>query len=462
MLTKEVSPKVEIFETIHKPNLKGYLMRKNKIKIKREIDSLEIINPNCAGIDLGSKKHWVCVPYDREKENIQTFGVYTTDLHDMAKWLKKCRIDNIVMESTGTYWIPVFNILERYGFSVSLVNARDVKNCPGRKKTDRLDCQWIQKLGTYGLLNSSFIAPEKVRALQIYMNQRESLTRDSSSYVQRIHKSLVEMNLFLHNAISDVTGKTGMRILKAIIGGERNPEVLVKYRDWRIKKSKKEIIKSLTGDYREEGVFVLSQNLAMYEDCQSKIADCDRSILQLLESFESKTVGIEKIEGSYKKHVLYRITGVDLTKIPGIDELTAQKILSKTGTDFSPWKTESHFTAWLGVSPNRGMSGGRELKHRRKKMKNSATQAFKRASATLHRSYSYLGAFFRKMKSRFGPKKATAITARKLAEIFYLMITSGSEFVEKGIERFEENNRERMIKNLTNRAKKLGLKVIKA
>jgi transposase len=382
----------------------------------------------------------------------------------MAKWFQKNEIEFVVMESTGSFWIPVYDILEEYGFTIHLVNARDAKSCPGRRKTDKNDCKWLQKLGTYGLLTPSFIAPSAVRQLQVYMHQRDSLTKNASTYIQRVQKTLVEMNLFLHNAISDITGKSGMLILNAIINGETDPQKLVKLCDRRIKSSRQIIINSLTGNYREEGVFVISQNLKMYEICQAQIIECENRYISLLEKFESK-VNIPEMKETKKfptKNLLHRVLGIDLTAVPGLKELTIQKVLAKTGTNLSPWKTHKHFTSWLGLAPNREISGGKKGKIIRKKMTNSATLAFKMAAFSLQRSECYLGAFYRKMKSRFGPRKATAVTARKLAEIFFHMVTRGTEFQEYGVKRFEKEHKEQTMKNLKRKAKVLGFELIPA
>lgn len=430
-------------------------MVKHKSFSGKKSQELEIINPNVAGIDIGSKIHWVCVPPDRYKENIRTFNVFTSDLKKMGDWLLKCGIEQVVMESTGTYWIPVFDVLEKLGLQMKLVNAKDVKNAPGRKKTDKLDCAWLQKLGTYGLLTASFIPPHKVRMLNCLITQRDNLVRNSSTFIQRMQKSLVEMNLFLHNVISDITGKTGIQIIRAIVNGETDAGKLARFRDGRIKSSKEAIRKSLEGNYNKESIFALSQNLELYDILQNKIFQCEKEILKLLDTMESK-VADSDLSGKGKMKMLHRILGTDCTKIPGFSELALTKILSKTGFDLSVWPTSKHFTSWLGLSPNNRITGGKIISAKSKKVTNSASQAFRQSAVSLRNSKTYLGAFMNRMRIRFGPKKATAITARKIAVIFYNMVRNCTEYEDLGREFYNEQYQQRYLRSLKRKARKAG------
>lgn len=434
-------------------------MVKHKSFSSKSNQKLEVINPHVAGIDLGSKEHWVCVPPDRCENNIKTFNVFTSDLQKMGKWLLECGVDTVIMESTGVYWIPVFDVLEKLGLTVKLVNAKDVKNAPGRKKTDKLDCVWLQKLGMYGLLTASFIPPHKVRMLNALITQRDNLVRNCSTFIQRMQKSMIEMNIFLHNVISDITGKTGLKILRAIVDGEKDPSKLAQYRDRRIKCSKEEIIESLTGTYNKECLFVLRQNLELYDELQEKIIQCSKEIDNLLNAVEAKIIDSD-LAGKGKREMFHRILGTDCTKIPGVNELTLTKIVSKTGFDMTPWPTDKHFTSWLGLSPNNRITGGKKISGRSKKVSNAATEAFRQGAVSLTRSNSYLGAFLKRMRVRFGPKKAVAITARKIAVIFYQMLTKCSEYEELGRDFYDEKYRERYLKSLRRKAIQAGYELL--
>ena len=389
--------------------------------------NLSLINPNAAGIDLGADRHWVSVPVGRDSESVRSFACFTADLYTMADWLKQCRIKTVAMESTGVYWIPVFQVLESRGFEVKLVNAHSVKTVPGRK-TDVLDCQWLQKLHSYGLLSGSFRPDDQICVLRSYIRQRDNLIKSACIHVQRMQKALTEMNLQLHRVISDVTGTTGLSIIKAIIAGERNPQSLAALKDGRIKASCEEIAAALTGDYRPELVFILQQELQLYEFYQAQILAVDAQIEQCLASFTSKVDVTQKPLTKPKRRGkkqpgnapqfdlrthLYRISGVDFTQIDGCGALTILILLSELGLDPSRFPTVKHFTSWLGLCPGSRVTGGKVKSSKTRRVVNRAANAFRMAAQTLCRSHSALGAYYRRMQRRLSAPKAITATAHK-------------------------------------------------
>jgi transposase len=399
-------------------------------------------------------------------------------LYELAGWLGKCGIKTVAMESTGVYWIPVYELLESYGFEVKLVDARHVKNVSGRK-TDVLDCQWLQQLHTYGLLNGAFRPSEQVCILRSYLRQRAMLIKQASSHIQHMQKALSLMNLQLHNVLSDITGNTGMKIVRAIISGERDPKILASYRDRRCKNTIEMIEKSLTGNYRDEHVFALTQAVELYDIYQNKIADCDKKIEKQLGTFTEKSPAIKSApqksaaKRKSKSHCkntplfdaashLIRITGVDLTAIPGIEASSALKLISEIGLDLTRWKSSKQFASWLGVCPGNKVSGGKRLSGKSKRTASYASLTLRMAASTLHKSHTALGAFFRRMKSRIGSPKAITAAAHKLACIIFEMLKNGVEYMETGQDYYEKKYRERMVKNLSYRAKALGFNLVAA
>ena len=325
------------------------------------------LNLNAAGIDVGATSHFVAVPADRAEQPVQEFEAFTADLYRLADWLAECGVETVVMESTGVYWIPLFAVLEERGFQVMLVDPRRIKNVPGRK-TDVVDCQWLQQLHTYGLLSGAFRPDGDIRRLRSYLRQRAMLVEYASHHVQHMHKALTQMNVKLQHVIRDITGKTGMDIIEAIVRGERNPRRLARLRDPRIKADEKTIARSLRGHWREEHVFELTQALELYRTYQDKIAQCDREIEAQLEEFEDRSDGEPPAPNGKKRNQknapgfdvqshLYRITGVDLTRIDGVDGFTALKVVSEVGTDMTRWPSAKHFASWLGLSPNKPHHG---------------------------------------------------------------------------------------------------------
>jgi transposase len=427
-------------------------LRKKEMKLPRH---LEHINRYAAGIDIGSRSHFVAIPEGVDEKPVREFSTFTGDLERLAEWLISCKITTVAMESTGVYWIPVFEILERHGLEVKLVNARHVKNVPGRK-SDVLDCQWLQQLHTYGLLHGAFRPADEVCTLRAYVRQRSTLVRSAASYIQRMQKALTQMNLQLHNVVTDITGATGMRIIKAILGGERNPDALAAMRDPRCKNSTATIARSLKGNYRPEHLFSLKQAVELYEFYQTKIADCDGQILNQLKSFDVR----DDIPPDTVKHALIRMSGVDLTSIDGIDADTALKILSEIGTDMGRWRSSKHFASWLGLSPGTKVSGGKVLSSATKPAANKAAAALRMAAFTLFNSKSALGAYLRRQRSRLGAPKAITATAHKMARLVYAMLTKGTAYVDAGQEYYEERYRSRVLQNLKRKAQELGFELV--
>jgi transposase len=422
---------------------------------------LSCLNLNAAGVDIGATEIYVAVPGDRDPQPVRCFPTFTEDLHAAAAWLKACHIETVAMESTGVYWIPLFQILEARGFKVFLVNAHHVKNVPGRK-SDVSDCQWLQYLHSVGLLRGSFRPEQAVCSVRSILRHRDSLVQMGSSHVQHMQKALDQMNLQLHHVISDITGTTGIAILEAILAGERNPHTLAALRDRRIKASADTIAKSLVGDYRREHLFTLRQSLAAFRHYQELIAACDREIAQSLEEFESKAdppvdpppaSPLPSNDGSKPKASeprfdlqthLHRIFGVDLTQVPGINVLTAQTLLAEIGPDFSRFPSGPEFASWLGLCSDNRISGGKVLSVKTRKVKNRAATALRMAALSLHRSQSFLGHFYRRMRAKLGAPKAITATAHKLARILYHIVTTGHAYDETICAQNEVQNRQRM------------------
>lgn len=435
-----------------------------------------MINPDAAGVDVGSREMWVCVPEDRSELNVRQFGTETSELEAIAAWLRDCRVKTVAMESTGVYWIPLFQILENHGFEVYLVNARHVKNVPGRRKTDRLDCRWLQKLHACGLLSPSFRPPAEICRLRSYLRHRSSLIGALSKQTQYMQKALREMNVLLDQAVSDVTGVTGLRIMDAILGGERDPKKLAELADPRVRKSAEQIAKALQGDYRPEHLFVLKQALESYRFVQNQIRDCDRETEQYwieLEKADSREnvplpeaglTGREKRRGNAPDYevqaYLYRLVGVDLTRIPGFGAATVQALLSETGVNMDCWPTDKHFASWLDLCPSPKVSGGQVIGHTRRHAQNRAGQLFRQAAATLQNNSSWLGAFYRRMKAKIGGNSAIKATAHKLSRIYYRMLKTRKEYREIGAAAYEERFRQRQIRNLQRRAQQFGLALV--
>lgn len=445
--------------------------RRRKFKAQSLPQHLQHINVNAAGIDIGAERHAVAVPEGRDEVSVREFGTFTADLMALADWLEQCGVTTVAMESTGVYWIPLFELLEERGFEVKLVDARHVKNVSGRK-SDVLDCQWLQQLHTYGLLAGAFRPPDEICVLRSYLRQKEMLVQASAQHIQHMQKALQQMNVLLHNVVSDITGVTGKKIIKAMLAGERNAQVLARHRHGCCRNSEETIAKSLVGNYRDEHLFALRQAVELYEIYQSKIADCEEAIIAQLDSYPDATDGepppsskpgkpsARLGSGVDVREMLYKKSGVDLFAVPGLGTDTLLTVTSEAGFDMSPWKTVKHFTSWLGVCPGTRISGGKELKKRGKRKANRAAQAFRLAAASLSRSQTALGAFYRRIKARHGGQHAVTATAHKIARIYYTMLTEGAAYVEVGQKAYEQKYQERRIAHLQKQARTLGLQLV--
>jgi transposase len=439
-------------------------MHRKKSKANRSrsvnLQALPVINPDAAGIDVGAKEHLVAVPCDRDPQPVRTFQAFTPELHELARWLKRCGIKTVAMESTGIYWLSLYQVLEQYGFEIRVVNARHVKHVPGRTKTDVLDCQWIQKLHSFGLLNGSFRPDQQIRKLRTYMRLRENLVVSRTEAVHHMQKALFEMNVQLTNVISDITGETGLHIVQAIIAGERDPKQLAALCSSRIKASRETVAKSLHGNWDEALLHCLKSALETYGFIQGQIQECDHCIQRQLAQLDSRAP-LPNPPISLKAQ-LHRVCGVDLTKIPGIKEQAAQVIISEVGLDMTKWNTEKQFSSFLGLSPDNSISGGKVLRRSTRKVYNRAADALRLCAQSLTRSKSALGAKYRRLRARLGAPKAIVAMAHHLARLVYRMLRYGQSYVEKGIHDYELKFRLQRIKWLKKEAKSLDLQLVAA
>ena len=431
---------------------------------------LPVLNRDAAGIDVGAREHYVAVPAERAEQPVRCFGAFTEDLQRLAQWLLQCGIKTVALESTGVYWIPLYQILESHHLTVKLVNARHVKHVPGRK-SDVQDCQWLQQLESFGLLSGSFRPEAKICVLRSYMRQREMLIRHASRYIQQMQKALTQMNLKLHQVISDLSGQTGLRIVRAIVAGERDRLKLAALKDRRIKSEVALIAKALEGDYRPEHLFALKQALELYDYYQQKIAECDAELSKEMQTLETRGTA-----GPLRKHKprsphnplgfasqaeLYRIMGVDLTRIDGVNEHTAQLILCELGLDIChKWPTEAQFTSWLGLCPHNEISGGKLLKRGTRKVVNRVANALRMCAQSLLNSKSALGAYARRLRARKDTPVAITATAHKLARLIYRTLKYGQEYVDVGSVIYEAKYKEATVKSLQRRAKLLGYQLV--
>ena len=440
--------------------------------------AFNLINPNAAGIDIGSEVHYVAVPEDRAEQSIRTFSCFTADLYRLAEWLKSCRINAVAMESTGVYWIPLYQVLEASGFAVTLVNAKHVRHVPGRK-TDVKDCRWLQQLHSYGLLSASFRPADEICVLRGYVRHRDNIIKSRSPHIQRMQKACIQMNIQLHKVISDITGETGLRIIRAIVAGERNPVTLARMKNQRVKSSEEEIAAALQGDYRAEQLFVLKQELAAYDFWCGQLDECELEIKHYLTQVESQpptdarkgkppratidpSAEQKKARRDTRGTELQRIAGVDFNAIDGFDSTISQSIIAEVGLDAGKWRTEKEFSSWLGLCPNHKITGKRVKDSRTKKVKNRASLAFRLAARSAGNSHSAIGAYYRRMKSRIGAPKAITATAHKLACIFYRMLKFGEQYADCGMDYYEKKYKQRVLSNLARRAKELGFTLTSA
>lgn len=431
---------------------------------------LALLRPNAAGIDVGSEEHYVSVPPDRDAEPVRRFGCYTSELRRMAEWLKACRIETVAMEATGVYWVPVFEVLEEYGFEVYLVDARQTKNVSGRK-TDVVDCQWIRQLHSYGLLSAAFRPQQEIAAMRAYWRHRQGLVESCARQIHLMQKALEQMNVQLHKAVSDITGVTGLSIIRRIVAGDRDPKALATMRQRGVHRSEAEIAEALNGNYRGEHVFALAQAVECYDFLQGQIERCDREIQQCMTGIATKTsppLDSQRSSHQRKKNQphfdlrveLHRIAGVDLTRIEGIDALTAQTVISECGVDMTRFPSEKNMASWLGLCPNNKKTGGRIHSRRTRRIKNRAADALRRAAQALHRSKSALGAEYRRLRARLGAPKAITAMAHKLARLIYRLLKHGEAYVSEGLEQYETRHRERALRSLRHHAQDLGYDLV--
>jgi transposase len=435
--------------------------------------ALERLHPHAAGIDCGSAEHFVAVPPDRDTTAVRSFPTFTADLYRLADWLTACRVTHVAMEATGVYWIPIFEMLDARGFQVILVNARHVKNLPGRK-SDVSDCEWLRDLHILGLLRGSFRPADGIVALRGYLRHRATLIESAGSLVQRMQKALVQMNLQLALVVSDITGVTGLRILRDIVAGHRDPHQLAAHRDYRCRASHTEIVAALTGHYRAEHVFMLQQNLELFDAYQRQLTACDVAIEAHLAQLATTTAPpASPLPTPRRRHKpreneprfdlrtpLHQLTGIDLSQIDGIGPYNALRLLSEIGTDMTRWPTDKHFTSWLTLAPNNKISGGRFLSSRTQPSANRAAAILRLAAMNLGRTQTALGAFYRRLAFRVGKAKAITATARKLAILIYRTLKEGLVYADPGADTYDAQHRTHVLRRLRQRAANLGFDLV--
>lgn len=438
---------------------------------KSSTKALIPIHPDAAGLDVGATFHVAAVPADRDDESVRTFRSFTGDLHRLADWFESAGIKTIAMESTGVYWVPVFEILEARGFEVLLVNARDVKNVPGRK-TDVNDAQWLQQLHQHGLLRGSFRPRDGVSRLRALLRHRERVVDYAASHIQHMQKALMLMNVQLHHVVTDITGVTGMKIIRAIIGGTRDPKLLAEYRDARCKASLDEIRQGLDGNYRSEHVFALRQALELYEFHHAKVAECDVEIEAALGKLnnarETPVTPIPKVRHARARNepkfdvraALYTFLGADLSQIHGFGPYTVLRLVAECGDDMTKWPTVKHFASWLCLAPGNKISGGRVLSSKTRRSSSRAAALLRIAAVNIGKTYTALGAFYRRLAARVGKAKAVTATARKLAALFYNALRFGVTYADPGADHYEQDYRRRVVHQLHRRARQMGFTLV--
>ncbi len=438
---------------------------------KRSRPSRDItpIHPGAAAIDIGATMHVAAVELDQDPEQpVRSFGTFTGDLQRLADWFASCGVQTVAMESTGVYWIPVFEILDQRGFKVVLVNARDAKHVPGRK-TDISDAQWLQRLHAYGLLRASFRPKGEIATLRAYLRLRERLLAYTASHIQHMQKALTQMNLQLHHVVTDITGVTGMAIIRAIVAGERDPATLAAMRDPRCHATVETIRQALVGNDREEHIFALTQAVELYDFYQAKVAECDTRIQAVLERLrQAAPISAGKLPPARHKTkqpnalafdvraMLHGLLGCDLTQIHGLGPSLALKLVGECGTDLSAWPDAKHFTSWLCLAPSNKISGGKVLSSRTRRSGSRAAALLRLAAVTVGRTETALGAFYRRLSARVGKAKAVTATARKIAVLFYNTLRHGMSYADPGASYYEERYKRRVLTNLERRAKSLG------
>ena len=436
---------------------------------------LERLNPNVAGIDCGSAQHYVAVPRDRDPTPVQAFSTFTHDLLRLADWLAACRVTSVAMEATGVYWIPVYEILEARGFEVLLVNARHFKNVPGRK-SDVPDCEWLRELHSVGLLRGSFRPTDGIVALRTSMRHRQTLVETASTYTLRMQKALVQMNLQLPLVVSDSTGVTGLRIVRDILAGQRDPERLAQHRDPRCGATHAEIVAALTGHYRPEQLFVLQQQVELFDACQAQIAQCDIAIEAHLQALTAplaapatrlpaartrrKTPTANDLRFDVRTPLFHLTHGVDLSQIDGLASHAALKLVAEIGTDMTRWPSADHFTSWLTLAPRNKITGGRLISSRTQPSANRAAAILRMAAMSLGRSRTALGAFYRRLAARKDKAQANTATARKLAVLVYRTLKGELVYRDPGAAAYDTQQRARMLHRLRQQATTLGFELV--
>jgi len=436
---------------------------------KRQKQRLEIVHPRCAGVDIGSREHWVAVDPHSTEQSVRCFTTFTDDLSQLADWLKSLNIEVVAMEATGVYWIPLYELLDSRGFDVYLVNSRATRQVTGRK-SDVLDCQWIWQLMSHGLLKGAFRPADEVCALRSFVRQRATQVQEQSRCVAHMQKALTQMNIQLDNVVSDLMGKTGKTILRSIVAGERDPQQLAKLRDGRLRADEATVARSLHGNWRDEHLFALAQALAHYDFLGEQIAACDRQIHQALSELpklieEPASQPVKPMRSPHRSageqkalhQALHIAMGVDLCAIPTIGLETVLVLASEIGADLSRFPSEKQFCSWLTVAPPTYISGGKPLPGRKPKTFNRAGQALRQAASSARRSESYIGACHRARLVRMDSAKAIKATAHQLARLIYAMLTKGQAYVEQGIAAFEASSRDRQLRALQRKANKFGL-----
>ena len=449
-------------------------MPKNKTSSKGVV-TMDMVNPNAAGIDVGDTFHAVAVPEGADEDRVRKFGTMTCDLQEIVLWLKKCNVDTVAMESTGVYWKNLFTVLVQSDFEVFLVNAHHVRNVSGRKN-DEDDAVWIQRLHSCGLLRSSYLPEDEQESLRTLVRFRKTLTQDSSRYILRMQKALELMNIKIHTVLSNITGASGMAIIEAIIAGEREPRNFLRYVNKQVKADDNTICKSLEGNWRSEHLFTLQECYSFFRFCKDHIASCDFQIELKLKSFEAKqNEGVINEDTEERKFIkkqksnvqttisireyLRKIHGVDVLAIYGISDISGLTLLAETGTDMSKWESEKQFVSWLNLCPNNKITGGKVKSSRLIKKKNLAGQAFRDAANTMHKSNHWLGDYFRRMKSKGGNKYAITATANKLATIYYKMVKNKVEFTPIDIGEYQEKYKQAKIAYLERKLNQLKKEV---
>jgi len=434
---------------------------------------LTIVHPSCAGVDIGSREHWVAVDPEQCDNPVRGYSTFSDDLHAMADWLQSLGVEIVAMEATGVYWIPLFEILDTRGFDVQLVNSRATRQVSGRK-SDVLDCQWIRQLMSYGLLKGAFRPADEICALRSFVRQRGNKVQEQSRCIAHMQKALIQMNIQLDNVVSDLSGKTGMAILRSIVAGERDPQRLAKLRDPRLRADEATVARSLCGNWRSEHLFALTQALEHYDFINDQIASCDKEIMQALSTLESLTdetiKPVKKLRDTHRTtlqqkqlhQALHGVMGVDLTAIPTIGLETVLVLSSEIGPDLSRFPNEKNFCSWLSLAPPTNISGGKLLSRSKRKVFNRAGQALRQAAFNARRSDSFIGASHRARLARMDTAKATKATAHQLARLIYAMLTKGQPYVEKGIDEFEARREDRQLRALQRKAHKFGMELVQA